>query len=258
MIKTTVALVTLAVVSAGAPSAKSVSVSTDANVDGVDGLNLNWQVPFKVDDYIVGFRYKLNQARRTPDTLFAKKTFDVADGKATVDADLDVGSKTLSVAAKWVSDKLGLTVNADANSKDHVTRVGAEKTESIDGNDVTVRASYDVHSNKIKASARVTHDKTSAEASYNTADEDIVLAVSHDLDDQNTLSPTYSTKSGKVAYGWTRRWNGGELDATYISGDKAILEWTDKGKLGDWKTKAEVPLEDTKNIKVSINREWKY
>jgi len=258
MIKTTVALLTIAAASAKAPSAKSVSISTDTSIDGFDGLNLNWQVPFKVDDYIVGFRYKLDQARKVPQSLFAKKSFDVADGTATVDADLDVASKTVSVAAKWVSDKLGLTVSADANTKDHLTSLGAEKTEKIDGNDITLRGQYNLADQKVKASAKVVHDKTAAEASYNTADEDIVVSVSHDIDDVNTVSPTYSTKSGKLSYGWTRKWNGGELDATYVSGDKAVLEWTDKGKLGDWKTKAEVPLEDTKNIKVSINREWKY
>jgi len=258
MIKTTVALLSIAAVSAKAPNAKSVSVSTDTTVDGVEGLNVNWEVPFKVDDYVVGFRYKLNQSKKTPDTVFAKKSFEVADGTATVDADLDVTSKRLSVAAKWVSDKLGLTVNADANSRDHLTKIGAEKSEKFDGNDVVLRGSYDVSSQKVKASAKVVHDKTAAEASYDTADEDIVVSVSHDLDDTNTISPTYSSKTGKISYGWTRKWNGGELDATYHSGDKAVLEWTDKGNKGDWKTKAEVPLEDSKNIKVSINREWKY
>jgi len=258
MMKTTVAIAAVAAVSASTPSSKSVSISTDTSVAGVEGLNLNWQVPFNLDDYVVGFRYKLNEAKKLPETLFAKKTFAVADGTATVDADLDVNSKRVSVAAKWVSDRLGLTVSADADSKDHLTRVGAEKTERIENNDLVLKGSYDVANQKISAAAKVTRDKTSAEASYNTADEDMTITVSHDLDEVNTLHPSYSTKSGKIAYGWTRKWNGGELDANYVHGDKAVLEWTDKGNRGDWKTKAEVPLEDTKNIKVSINREWKY
>jgi hypothetical protein len=116
-----------------------------------------------------------------------------------------------------------------------------------------------VHSQKAKLNAKVRHEKTTAEVGYNTADEDITVAVSHDLDDHNTLHPSYSTKTGHVSYGWTRKWNGGELDATYHPSDKkAELEWTDKGTLGDWKTRAEVPLDDSKNIKVSFNRDWKY
>ena len=221
-------------------------------------MNINWAVPFKVDDNVVGFRYKLNSNKKTPDSLFAKRSVEIADGTATVDADLEVDSKKLSVAAKWVSDKLGLTINAEGNSKDSLTRVAAEKSEKFDGNDVTLRGDYNIATQKVKAAAKVSRDKTSAEAQYNTADEDMVINVSHDLDDRNTLSPSYSTKSGKLSYGWTRKWNGGELDATYHTGDKVALEWTDKGHAGNWKTKAEVPLEDSKNIKVSINREWNY
>jgi len=258
MFKTTVAVLTVAAVSAKAPDVKSVSVSADSNVNGVEGLNLNWEVPFKLDEAVVGFRYKLNELKKYPENLFAKKSFEVADGTATVDADVHLDSKILSVAAKWVSDKTGLTLHANGDSKNQLNSVGLESSQKVNNQDLTLKGSYDVHSQKTQVSAKVRHEKTEAQASYNTADEDLVLAVSHDLDDQNTLSPTYSTKTGHVSYGWTRKWNGGELDTTFHPGNKAVLEWTDKGHLGDWKTKAEVPLDDAKNIKVSFNRDWKY
>lgn len=135
---------------------------------------------------------------------------------------------------------------------------------------------------KVRANGKVVVDKTTAEVAYNTADEDLQLSVSHDLDANNTPKGSYSTKTGEVAYGicfdsfdiisqshhickclgWTRKWNGGELDGTYHPGNggKAVLEWTDKGSKGDWKTRAEVPLANHEigNSKVSIKREWKY
>jgi len=243
-----------------------VQISTDTNVDGVNGLNLNWEVPFKVDDYVVGFRYKLNELKKYPETLFAKKTLDVADGQATIDADLNIDGKTVAVAAKWVSDKLvegvKATLHLEGNNKDYLTQVGAEVNKNIDGKDVELKGTYNVADQKVRANGKVVVDKTTAEVAYNTADEDLQLSVSHDLDANNTPKGSYSTKTGEVAYGWTRKWNGGELDGTYHPGNggKAVLEWTDKGAKGDWKTRAEVPLANHEigNSKVSIKREWKY
>jgi hypothetical protein len=206
---------------------------------------------------VVGFRYKLNQLKKYPENLFAKKSFEVGEGTATVDADVHLDSKVLSVAAKWVSDKMGLTLHAEADTKSQLNSIGFE-VDSFSGEDVYIKGSYDLHTKQSKWSAKLKREQTEAQASYNTADENLILAVSYDVDDHNSLKPTYSIKTGHVSYGWTRKWNGGELDTTFHPGDKAVLEWTDKGHLGDWKTKAEVPLDDAKNIKVSFNRDWKY
>lgn len=264
--KTAVILALACSVQGKAPTEKSVHISTSTEVDGVSGLNLNWEVPFKVEDYVVGFRYKLNQLKKYPETLFAKKTIDIADGQATVDADLDIDGKTVSVAAKWVSDKLvdGLktTVHVEGNNKDYLTSVGAEINKDIDGNNVELKGVYNVADQKVRANGKVVRDKTTAEVSFNTADEDLQLHLSHELDANNAPKGSYSTKTGEVAYGWTRKWTGGELDATYHPGNggKAVLQWTDKGSQGDWKTTAEIPLANNEigNSKVSIKREWKY
>jgi len=252
--------------SAEAPGSRSVHISTNSEVDGLNGLNLNWAVPFKVDDYVVGFRYKLNELKKYPETLFAQKTFDVADGSATVDADLNVEGKTVSVAAKWVTDKLmdgvKTTLNLNGDSKDKVTSVGGEFNKDVNGNDVTIKGCYRVSDSRLDVEGKVSHDKATAEVTYNTGDEDIGLSLKYDLDESNSPKGSYSTKSGEVAYGWTRKWEGGELDGTYHPGNggRAVLEWTDKGNKGDWKTRAEVPLANNEigNSKVTIKREWKY
>jgi len=267
MIYKTLAILAIAVsASAKAPSDKTVHISTNTNVDGVNGLNLNWEVPFKVDDYVVGFRYRLNELKKYPETLFAKKTLDIADGQATVDADLNIDGKTLNVAAKWVSDKLvdGLktTLHLEGNNKDMLTSVGAEVVKDVDGNNVELKGHYQLSDQKANLGAKINRDKSTAKVSFNTGDEDLQIELSHDLDANNAPKGSYSTKTGEIAYGWTRKWNGGELDGTYHPGNggKAVLEWTDKGSRGDWKTTADIPLANNEigNSKVSIKREWKY
>jgi hypothetical protein len=79
----------------------------DTNVDGVEGLNIQWAAPFKFDDYVVGFRYALGNMRKSPQSLFAKRTYEtpVIEGAATIDMDYVLDSKVLSVESKFVSKK---------------------------------------------------------------------------------------------------------------------------------------------------------
>jgi len=82
-------------------------------VQGVEDLDFKFAVPFHIKDYLVGFRYTLGNLKKAPESLFAKKSFDTpADGLATVEADYNIASNNLNVGAKWVSEKLGLTVGA--------------------------------------------------------------------------------------------------------------------------------------------------
>jgi len=215
-------------------------------------------VPFKVEDAVVGFRVKLAQLKQLPDSLFAKKSFDVAEGKATVDADFNVARKVLSVATKWTSDKLGLTVTADGDSENHFREVGAETTRKVNGRDVKLAAKYDVPSQHVEARAKVNVDKTSAEVVYNSGDKNVDVAVEYELDSRNTIAPSVNVKTGKIAYGWKRRWDGGSLDATYHHDDKTVLQWKDVGTQGDWKTTAEIPAGGAGNSKVTISRDWTY
>lgn len=77
----------------------------DTNVDGVEGLNIEWAAPFKFDDYVVGFRYALGNLRKAPESLFAKKSYDtpVIEGAATIEMDYVLDSKLLKVDSKFVS-----------------------------------------------------------------------------------------------------------------------------------------------------------
>lgn len=255
MFRLLIAFVIMAVVLAG----KSVSVSTDTTVNGVDGLNLKWEVPFKVDDYVVGFKYSLSELKRAPQSLFARRDIELtSDSKANIDAEFNVADKTLEVAANWVSDKAGIAMSALADSKEMLKNVGAKTSSDFNGFNLDIAGDYNLLKKITDVRTKLKKDDTSAEVTYNTDDRDVVLSVNHELDSKNSVHPSISLTSGDVTYGYTRKWEGGSLSSNYHPGDKAELKWTDEGISGTWTTKAEVPLENTKNTKVSFSRDWKY
>jgi hypothetical protein len=55
-----------------------------------------------------------------------------------------------------------------------------------------------------------------------------------------------------------RNINGGKLGTRLHPGEKVDITWEDNGANGVWTTKAEVPLENTGNTKVSFSRDWAY
>jgi hypothetical protein len=83
------------------------------------------------------------------------------------------------------------------------------------------------------------------------------MDITHELDDINTFKSTVNLNSRAVRYGWLRKWSGGSVESTLYPGDKMVLDWYDDGRNGVWKTKAEIPLSDPKNTKLSLIREWK-
>jgi len=256
-----VLLAVLQVIAAGvsAPTSKSVSASLkDTAVDGLGGLNLKVAFPFKVDDYIVGVRHTFSNALSTPEAVFAKKSFDVADGTATVDAEFAPGSNVLSVAAKWVSNKLRVTLGAEGNSQDKLKSVEISSSESIQGSKVCSTVGYDLQSKKISGKAAITKDDTTVKVSYDTESQDPVVEVLHKIDDSNSLNPSVSLKDFSVRYGFIHKWDGGAIDASVYPGDKVSVEWADESKSGVWKTTANVPISDVRGSRVSVSRDWKY
>eukprot|EP01038_Epipyxis_sp_PR26KG_P008366 gene8366-11320_t len=250
----------VAVVTAETPTKTKVSASIkDTSVSGLEGFNVNLAAPFKINDFIVGFNYKLGNLNKLPETLFAKKTFDtVGDGSATVEANFNLEDNALDVATKWDSDKYGLSLNAEANTNDKLKSVGFEKDVDFDGNKVTLVGSYNLLKKKLFGSAKVNVDKGSAKLSYDTENQDPSLEVSYDVDSSNSIAPELSLKTGSIAYGWNRKWTGGSLKTKLYPGDKVAFEWKDDGASGSWTTKAEVPLEDQSKTKVTFNRDWNY
>jgi hypothetical protein len=250
----------LAVAFAGTPQSTKITASVkDTPVDGIEGLNVNIAAPFKFQDYVVGFKYALGDLARAPEAVFAKRTFENDDGsKVSVDGNYNLADKLLSVAANWNSDKMGMSLSADADSRDKLTAVGFTKDTSINDNKFTIRGAYDLLKKKISGDGTLDIDQGSINIAYDTEDKDPVLSVNRALDDNNEFKPSVSLKSGQVTYGYKRKWDGGSVDSKLFPGDRVELEWTDKGSGGSWSTTAEIPLDDKSNTKISFGRDWDY
>jgi len=261
MIRATILLMFLIVAFANAgPQSQTFSASVkDTSVNGLEGLNVKWSVPFKIQDYTVGFKYALADLKKVPDSLFAKRSFDTgADGVAHVNADYNVADKTLAVSANWNSDKLGLALGAEGNSKDRVTEVSASTTHTIKGNKVTLKGTWDRIKSQFDFNTKAAVDDITAEVDYNTGDKNPVLSVSYKLDSNNVVTPAVSLKDGDMSYRWNRKINGGSLDAKFRPGNALDLEWQDNGSNGVWSTKAHIPTSNPSDTKVSFSREWNY
>lgn len=250
----------LALIAAEIPASTKITAAVrDTSVNGVEGFNLHVVAPFKFQDYVVGFRYALGNFKKVPESLFAKRTFDTgAEGSATVNADYDFDDNSLNVAAKWSSDSLGVSVEADGDSKRRLKTVGVSKSLSVKDNKVTISAAYDALKKKFQGSALLDADATTVQVKYDSEDKDPLLAVSRALDDKNEISPSIRLRTGEISYGYKRKWQGGSLLSRYFPGDKVSFEWKDEGASGTWTTIADVPLADASATKVSFSREWSY
>lgn len=213
--------------------------------------------PFRFQDTIFGFKYSLDSVSVAPESLFVHKAIDTPqDGKLTLDGDYAIAPNRLGVAARWVSGKLGLTVGADLDSVSYVNHVDVSKSLSVDKKHITLSGAYDVRKQAALAGVDVRVEATNIALAYDTADKDAVLSVSHELDADNIVTPSVSSKA-TVGLAFLHKWRGGALRAKYhYPADKLHLEWRDEGASGAWVTKAEVPIRNAKLTKVTLTRDW--
>lgn len=232
----------------------------DTVVNGIEGFNVNLAAPFKFQDYIVGFKYALGDIKKAPESLFARRTFDTfGEGSATVDADYNVNDNCLDVDFEWSKDDLGLTLYCNADTTDKVKSVGAKKSLDVDDdNKLWVKAMFDLPKKLWNGSVKLESDKATVEVSGDSEERDPLLTVTKALDDNNEVIPSISLKTGKLTYGYKRKWAGGSVEGVLTPGDKVDLTWEDDGSNGLWTTKAEIPLEDASQSKVSVTRDWNY
>ena len=206
--------------------------------------------------------HRLRDIQRFPESLFFKnRPINIASGSASVDADYFIDPKVLSLTGNWISNKLGLSLTAFGNTRDKLTSLAISKRMMFGGNDGVVNADYNVKTKKFVGSGSVTVEKTTVTGTYLTSNQELVVAVSYDLDEDNTISPVFFSSSGKMQYSWSRKFVGGALDTTFVPGENVRLSWTDRSQYGDWHTHAEVPINtgvDIGKTKLSIKREWRY
>jgi len=237
-------------------SLKAEVKGTETN--GLEGLNLKLNAPFKFMDYVVGVKATIGDLKKlSPDTLFVRRTMDVADGKLAVDVDYSLADKEFDVDANWKGQ--GVVFSAAGNSNDFLTKVAATTTSSFDGASraikTTVGAAYELLTHKTSLDGRVESGDAAAEIAYDTKSEDPVLKVMYTYN-KHTVKPKISLKSGDVTYGYSRKGANGSIDTTLKLGENVVVEWTDNSSSGAWKTTVDMPLEDSKKTKVSFARDW--
>jgi|LakWasMet20_HOW5_FD_contig_51_131422_length_957_multi_2_in_0_out_0_1 hypothetical protein len=254
-----VVLVVLAMVAAELPSKPTVTANIrDTNVDGLEGLNLKLVAPFRVQDYVVGFRYALAGLKTLPESFFAQKSFDLGDSTLDVDADFTVANNVLKVGTRWNSEPFGLSVTANADTESRFKDVGFTKNLDLNGNKLSLHGVYDLLKKSVRGAAVVDADATRVKLSFDSLNQDPELSVSRNIDASNSIHPSIRLRSGKMTYGFTRSWEGGSVTGKLHPGEKVAVQWRDHGAAGTWVTSADVPLGNTKATKVSFTREWAY
>jgi len=261
LLRALIALIVIAVALGGAPS-KSVTASVkDTSVNGIEGLNIQLAAPFNIHDYIVGFKYNFGGFNKAPESLFASKTFKTGDaGELSIDTDFTLADKSFGFGTCWNSEKLGFGVGVSGNtkSKTFVDKVGFDVKQAVKDVKVAFSGSFDIVKNKFSSSSSVTVSDAVVNLDVDTVDKDPVLSVSYKIDDDNTVKPSVSLRNGGITYGWTRKVQGGEVDTTFVPGDKYRVVWKDKSASGVWKTTADIPVDNHAGTKISFSRDWAY
>lgn len=162
----------------------------------------------------------------------------------------------LNVAAKWVANKVGVTFNANADTRDRVKSVGFSKDFEIQGgNNLNLGGNYCLLKKKFSTTAALTAGTTKVDVDVDSVDRAPGFKITKEIDDAHSVSPSINLSTGKMAVGVTRKWTGGSLTGTFHPNDKVALEWKDNGAAGTWTTSADVPLDGSKP-KVGFAHKW--
>jgi len=239
------------------PPAKSFTIGVRDTSLGLDGIETEWICPFNIEDYIVGFK---NNGGVT-NTLYAERSFVLPrdDGVISVHVDYDLLRQVCGVDSSWRSDKLGLEVSAIANTKDIVKDISFKATRAFGRSAVAVQGNFNPNNNHVLAAAKLSIEQTSGQITYDSGRNEAILSLCHNLDQLNSISPSFNLKTGSTKVVFTRKWDGGVLSSEFTPNEKVHVTWTDKSISGDWVTKVDIPLhESRKGTKISFSRNWVY
>ena len=242
----------------------------DVSTGGLEGLNIKLGLPFKIDQYIAGFKLRLGSLRNsitkkasryhlTPllDTLYGKTVVDTPffPGTATVDCDYRVDSRTLYAHTRWISKERDIEVFAAADTDNFLTDIGFELTVSntTEKTRVSLDASYDLKNSKLDGSTKIAIGDTAVKVTL-----DHVVKVIHKIDDRNIVTPSISLKNGAKSLGWKHLFATGSVAAELTPAEGLDLIWKDEGLYGTWTTTASVPMDGHEKSKISVTHDWKY
>ncbi len=95
------------------------------------------EVPFRVNDYVIGFKHSIRDLVKAPHTFFLKRVFDSKDTKIRVRGEYNNADKIMKMSSIFEHEKYGLTVLADGDTRNYLTKFSVEATND-DFNSCTI------------------------------------------------------------------------------------------------------------------------
>lgn len=236
----------------------------DTAVSSIEAINLGGTIETSLREGLrVGGEYDQNLASFRPRSLFAKwtakgpnplevtATYNVAANSAEVDVDYENGGNRVKAAL----DSARSTV---------LSSVEVSRTFSVEGRDLDVAPAYDLGSKvaSIKSRLALSSDTTveldlSSDDVANKDAVDATMTVEHKIDENNSIKPSFSLKSGSVDYEYVRSLGGdAELTVNANPGNDVTVQWDDPGSKGLWTTTAKVPWGKPAGSSVSFKRRF--
>lgn len=266
----------ISAVSAGGPTL-SVTVS-DGSFAGLDGLDpsISWTGESSSGDIDLEYGVDLAAKPTTdiaslPKKIWGKASTDIGGWATTISADVDgtdFGGAEYEVDA--ANGDLSLNLSASAGG---VTAVEATQSFASGDANISVNPRYNIadesadivvnyDAGDLNVELTASADAQSVKVDYTTGDTDMTLTASADaqslsisqqLDDDNTITPTF-TSGGDISVEWERSLgDDNSLTATVKPNDSVDLEWKD----ADWTANINMPVEGTSitGANVSIRRD---
>jgi len=244
----------------------SISVKvTDTKLNGLGSLNLVGSIETDLSDQLtVGAEYDYNECEQTPREVFARwRGKDSNNGQLGVTGRLDLAKQAGRGEVSYVHGDTRVDAKLDTANEAVVEEVELSHRVGVRGRALTLVPKFVSAGTTGSLRARLelndaTHVEVEGEANKarNTA---YTLRVSHDVDDNNRVTPELDLKSGKMKYEWHRKLGGGNsLTTTVNPSENVELEWNDEGARGAWTTKVNVPWGNHANSDVSFARKFNF
>jgi len=232
----------------------------DIVFDGIEGLNINIIAPFKINNYIIGFKYALTNVQKLPEVIFAKTTLNMIGGETIFETDYDFNNKIFNILSKWVNKKDGLSLTLKGDNRNYlpITEFGGSKEFMYDNKKINIDLIYNLPKKMWKGFSSIDFNNVKLEIDYNSFSKESILSVKKDLDNNNEIIPSISLLTGEINYIWLRKWNNGKLKSNFIPNKLVDLEWKDQGLYGNWITNIKIPLYNDIKPRLSLVREWSF
>jgi len=222
-----------------------------ANIGGLDP-SLSWSGSCRSGDIDLAYgidavALPTNDICSLPRSIWGKAStsfsgWDVSacaeiSGKDLNNADVDIDA---------VNDDLSLHFEASTGNGFNVHRVEATKTFEEDGCRVIVNPRYNVDTEE--SDFVLGYSKGKTDIRVNTSNKEQVMTLSHQLDNDNRISPTL-TSTGNMRLEWEHRLGeNNSVTATLRPNESVDIEWKDSS----WTADINLPIDSTNSNRANV------